>query len=264
MLVKIKGLVVRDTVVNDTIRYISLLTEEHGKISVFIKNTAKYRRLWGLPTKVFSYSEFVLYESQGKYRFNEASLIESFFGLGQSFDALALASYIVSCAEYVTEEEQPDAGIFSLTLNTLWAITHLKDRDHRLIKGAFEMRLAGLCGFAPNVFYCAGCGSPPDGKTIFFDIMGGCVRCAACERKHEEGTYFENNIRIDPMRTAQIILPLSEPTAAAIRYVLTCEPNMVFSFALAESCIPEFRNTCERYLENHLEHHFEALDMLDM
>lgn len=207
MLITLKGLVLRETKVSDSARYITLLTEEHGKISVLVRGAMKPGSAASLPTKVFCFSEFVLYESHGKYRYNDATVIDSFFGLSGDYTAFILASYVVGAADFVTEEEQPDAGIYRLTLNTLWALTHLEKRDARIIKGAFEMRLAGYCGFAPNLFYCADCGKPVVEERVFLDVMNGCVRCADCAKLHNTAVYDDNDIKVDDMRTAMILLP---------------------------------------------------------
>lgn len=62
MLITLKGLVLRETKVSDSARYITLLTEEHGKISVLVRGAMKPGSAASLPTKVFCFSEFVLYE----------------------------------------------------------------------------------------------------------------------------------------------------------------------------------------------------------
>lgn len=263
MLITLKGLVLRETKVSDSARYITLLTEEHGKISVLVRGAMKPGSAASLPTKMFCFSEFVLYESHGKYRYNDATVIDSFFGLSGDYTAFILASYVVGAADFVTEEEQPDAGIYRLTLNTLWALTHLEKRDARIIKGAFEMRLAGYCGFAPNLFYCADCGKPVVEERVFLDVMNGCVRCADCAKLHNTAVYDDNDIKVDDMRTAMILLPLDVPVADALRYILAAGDSKIFSFTLADTWMPEFLSVCEKYLENHVEHRFEQLDMLD-
>ena len=202
MLITLKGLVLRETKVSDSARYITLLTEEHGKISVLVRGAMKPGSAASLPTKVFCFSEFVLYESHGKYRYNDATVIDSFFELSGDYTAFILASYVVGAADFVTEEEQPDAGIYRLTLNTLWALTHLEKRDARIIKGAFEMRLAGYCGFAPNLFYCADCGKPVVEERVFLDVMNGCVRCADCAKLQNTAVNDDNTIKDDDRRPA--------------------------------------------------------------
>ena len=53
MLITLKGLVLRETKVSDSARYITLLTEEHGKISVLVRGAMKPGSAASLPTKVF-------------------------------------------------------------------------------------------------------------------------------------------------------------------------------------------------------------------
>ena len=63
--------------------------------------------------------------------------------------------------------------------------------------------------------------------------------------------------------SAMILLPLDVPVADALRYILAAGDSKIFSFTLADTWMPEFLSVCEKYLENHVEHRFEQLDMLD-
>ncbi len=270
MLYSYKGLVVRENAIAGNARYINILTAEKGKISVLVRGSSGSRGRFGAPTQLFCYSEFILYEKGGKYTLNDVSLIENYFALSSDYDTLTLGSYILSAAEYVMPEEQPDPGILRLTLNTLWALTHKKSLDRRLIKGAFELRLAWLCGFAPDLTVCADCGAEPtESDGIYLNVMDGCLVCRDCMEKRQLGTHLENEhspreIRVDDLRTAQIIIPLAKPVLLAMQYALWVDAAKLFSFTLTEEYIPPFSKACEKYLESHLEHHFPVLDMLDL
>lgn len=263
MLYTLKGLVLRETVAYDNAKYINVLTAERGKISVLVRGSTKMRGRFTAPTQIFCYSEFILYEHNGKYTLNDASLIENYFYLCQDFTTITLGTYILNAAEYVTSEEQSDDGILRLALNTLWALAHKERRDIRLIKGAFEMRLSRLSGFAPDLSCCAGCQAPVGGERMLLNVMDGCLFCHDCADKRRVGTYVENDIQVDEMRTAQIVIPLDPSVIMAMNYAMYADMSRLFSFTLGEGLVPEFVSACEKYLENHIEHHFQVLDMLE-
>ena len=93
--------------------------------------------------------------------------------------------------------------------------------------------------------------------------VNGDELCADCAKLHNTAVYDDNDIKVDDMRTAMILLPLDVPVADALRYILAAGDSKIFSFTLADTWMPEFLSVCEKYLENHVEHRFEQLDMLD-
>ncbi|MBQ8551270.1 MAG: DNA repair protein RecO [Clostridia bacterium] len=262
MLYTVKGLVLRETVVNSNARYINVLTAERGRVSVLVRGAVRLRGRFTGSTQIFCYSEFVLYEREGKYTLNDASLIENYFHLCEDFDRMTVGTYVLNTAEYVTSEEQPEPEILRLALNTLWALTHYKDKELRLIKGVYEMRLAMLCGFAPNIVNCQVCGHGVEDSSMFLNVMAGSMTCKGCSDKIHKATYIENERTVDKMNTAQIVIPLAPASVLAMQHAIYADMPRLFSFALASELLPEFSSACERYLENHVDHHFAVLDML--
>lgn len=262
MLHTVKGLVLRETPISDNAKYINVLTAERGRISVLVRGAVRLRSRHTATTQLFSYSEFVLYEHNDKYTLNDSTLIENYFHLCEDFDKMTVGTYVLNAVEYVSSEEQPESEMLRLALNTLWALTHYKDKDLRLIKGVFEMRLALIAGFAPNVVNCEGCGHGVENERMYLNVMEGSMRCKCCYEMLHKEIHTENERVVDDMRTAQIILPLEPASVLAMQHALYADMAKLFSFVLADELIPEFSSACEKYLENHADHHFAVLDML--
>ncbi|MBE6611304.1 MAG: DNA repair protein RecO [Ruminococcaceae bacterium] len=262
MLVTLKGLVLRDTVAAENAKYITLLTAERGRISVLVRGSTKLRSRFTSATQIFCYSEFTLYEHNGKYTLNEVSLIENYFYICEDFDKMTLGTYVLNTVEYIAAEEQPEPELLRLALNTLWALTHKKDYEIRLIKGAYEMRLAAIEGFAPNLVCCQCCGHAVGEDDLFLNVMEGYILCRPCQNGHQKEIFIENERPVDRMNTAQIILPLAPASVLAMQHAIYAEMGRLFSFSLAPELVPEFAGACEKYLENHVDHHFAVLDMM--
>lgn len=263
MIQTLKGLVLRENLAYDNAKYINILTAERGRLSVRVRGSTKARSYLTAPTQLFSYSEFVIYEGNGRFALNDANLIENYFFLCRDYTILTLGTYVLNAVEYITNEDQPDSGILRLALNTLWALSHKPDIDPRLIKGTFELRLAALAGFAPNLVGCSGCNKPVGGERMYLNVMEGCLLCQGCMEKKQRNIYVENDIKVDELRRAQIILPLAPATILAMQYAIYAEMSRLYSFTLADELLPEFTNAAEVYLENHIEHRFPVLDMLE-
>lgn len=262
MLHTVKGLVLRETVVTANARYINVLTAEFGRISVLVRGAVRLTGRFTASTQLFCYSEFVVYEREGKYTLNDASLIENYFSLCEDFDRMTVATYVLNTAEHVATEESPEPELMRLALNTLWALTKFRDRDLRLIKGVYEMRLSTILGFAPNVVNCTECGHGVEDETLYLNVMEGSITCRSCNSKTFKEVYMENDRQVNDMRTAQIIIPLAPASVLAMQHAIYVQMPKLFSFTLAEELLPEFSSACERYLENHVDHHFTVLDML--
>ena len=262
MLITLKGLVLRETIASENAKYITLLTAERGRISVLVRGSTRLRSRYTSATQIFCYSEFTLYEKGGKYTLNEVSPVENYFFICEDFNIMTLGTYVLNTVEYVSSEEQPEAEMLRLALNTLWAFTHKKDYDPRLIKGAYEMRLAAIAGFAPNLVCCQACGHAVGEDDLLLNVMEGILLCRPCSERHQKEIYIENERQVDRMNTAQIILPLSPASVLAMQHAIYAGMGRLFSFTLVPERIPEFSSACEKYLENHVDHHFAVLDML--
>ncbi len=262
MLVTLKGLVLRETVATENAKYITLLTAERGKISALVRGSTKLRNKNTAATQIFCYAEFTLYEHNGKYTLNEASLIENYFYICEDYDKITLGTYVLNTVEYIASEEQPESEMLRLALNTLWALTHLKNHDMWLIKGAYEMRLAAIAGFAPNLVCCQSCGHAVGEDSLFLNVMEGIILCHSCSQRRQKQLYIENERPVDRMNTTQILLPLAPATVLAMQHAIYADLQRLFSFSLASELTTEFSAACEKYLENHVDHHFSVLDML--
>ena len=202
-------------------------------------------------TMQFCYSSFVLFKKDDKYTVRDAELIESFFGIRDSIEGLALAAYIADVLSDVTTAEG-DRDLLRLSLNSLYAISTGK-YSLPAVKAAFEMRAASILGFMPDVLGCTECGERRG--EFFFDIMGGYVECPAC-RKRRAATEVP-----DPEdRERHIVRILSEPAHAALSYAIHSPLERLFSFKLTDEDQRLFSLAAEDYITNQLERSFKTLD----
>ena len=149
MLITVKGLVIRETPVGDFDKMLSVLTAEHGKISVFARGAKKMKSPFFVSTQMFCYSEFVLRKTTDIFYISEGTLIEGFFDLRNTLEGSALASYIADVARDISTENTDESKLLRLTLNSLFAIAKGK-KPLPLIKAVFELRAVCYAGFLPR------------------------------------------------------------------------------------------------------------------
>ena len=251
MLIEVRGLVIRTVDIKETDRLITIFTEQMGAVTALARGARSLKSRKMSATMQFCYSDFVLFQRADKYEVKEVSLIESFFDIRRSIDALALANYIAEILSDVTISEQENE-LLRLSLNSLYAISTGK-YDTKKVKAVFEIRAAAILGFMPDVLACNSCGERMG--DFYMDIMGGTIRCSKCHTHAERS----GAISIDA-HESRVISVLSEGAKMALGYSIHAPLEKIFSFNIPEDDMRLFAKTTELYLLNQLGHGFKTLD----
>ncbi len=240
MYLKIRGLVIRATQYNDTDLLLTLLTAQYGKITAKARGARRKNSKLIAPSQLLAYCEYTLFEYRGIYTVNEADPIELFTPLHRDLDKLSLATYFVQAAETVSQEDMSTPGLLPLVLNSLYALGK-EDASHQQIKAVFELRIACLAGYEPDLRGCSVCGKENPDR---FDVSQGALICSTCRDVAQTG----------------IRLPLSLGMLDTMRYICSCDPKRLFSFRLSDENLQALSYLTESYLSTQLERGFSALD----
>ena len=238
MFLKTDGLVVRQVNYKDNDQILTVLTKEHGLMTLKARGVrSRSSRLKGA-CQLLAYSEFTVFENRGFHTIDEANAIQMFPELRTDIELLSLASYFAQVAEVLSQEDMPNPELLSLTLNALYALCR-RLCTPELVKAAFELGAACLGGYTPELSGCAVCGDPEPDR---FDVRGGILCCASCSAG--EG----------------LRLPVSPGSLAAMRYLVSCDAKRLFSFRLEGRAVKELCDLAETYLQTQLERGFYTLD----
>ena len=120
-----KALVLRVTDYNDRDALLTVLTHEHGKLTVKARGLRRKNSPLVAPCQLLAYAEFTLFEYRGQYTVNEAHSIELFQGLRRDLGKLSLGTYFAQAAEVLSQEDMPNSELLSLVLNCLYALDKL-------------------------------------------------------------------------------------------------------------------------------------------
>ena len=249
------ALVIRQTDYGENDRLVTLLSAEHGRMTVNIKGGKSLKSKNAACAQLLCYSEFTVKEKNGYYTLSESALIEQFFGLRRSLERFALAQYVADVVSEVAVANEEAGELLSLTLNTLYLLSET-EKDADFIKAVFELRLLAVSGFCPDLGACRFCGAKESDR-MYLDVMNGSLRCGECFGTDADAATREEGI------TATVILPLTPTVLGAMRYVTSCPPKRVFSFALPEEEGELFCRTCEKYLLHQLERSFRTLSFYE-
>ncbi len=240
MEIKTKGVVLGRTFVGEKDAIIKILTENSGVISASAKGVKSMKSKLSAGCSMFSYSDFLITESNGRYIVTSAVLCEGFYGLSANIERLSYAAYIAEVACALSPDFDDAKAIIPLLLNTLYLFSN-SQKNLRLIKCVFELRLLCLLGYAPELDGCVECGDTEE--LCFFSTIEGGIVCRSC------GSIPDTQI-------------ITKDTLSAMRYVETADDKKAFSFSLAKANISEFEACTEKMLENLIGYRLSSLNYL--
>ena len=234
-----KGLVLRVTDYNDRDSLLTLLTPNHGKITVKARGLRRKNSPLIAPCQLLAYGEYTLFEYRGSYTINEANALELFQPLRRDLGKLSLGTYFAQAAEVLSQEDLPNPELISLVLNCLYGLT--KGLPEMKVKAVFELRSACLAGYLPDLSGCHVCGRQDAAR---FDISAGRLECPECRSRDSGG----------------IRMPVSAGALGAMRYITLCDPKRLFAFDLGEESLSQLSSVTESFLTTQLERGFSTLD----
>lgn len=240
MYLKTQGLVLRVTAYNDTDSLLTLLTPNHGKLTVKARGLRRKNSPLTAPCQLLSYGDFTLFEYRSMYTINEANSVELFTALRKDLQKLSLGTYFAQAAETLCQEDLPNPELLSLVLNCLYALSKL-DVSESLVKAVFELRGACLAGYAPDLYGCHRCGNPYPDR---FDLSAGHLECHSCRDHASSG----------------IRMPITMSMLEAMHYICTCDAKKLFSFGAGNDTLDRLSTVTESYFTTQLERGFSTLD----
>lgn len=257
MLIELKGLVIRTADFTESDKILTLLTAEQGKITVSAKGVRSIKSRIRAATELYAYGSYVLYQKGDYFWLRESELIENFFSLRTDLDKMALAAYICEVVDDVSVENMAEGDLLKLTLNSLYILSK-GTKPLPQVKGAFEMRLAALLGFTPNLSGCAVCGCGC-ADVFYLEMMDGRILCPRCREKANVPT-DPRALPVDAFSKATSVCVVTPGALAALRYTLHCPPERLFAFALEPDELAVFADAAEDFLLNQLERSFKTLE----
>lgn len=245
---KAKGIVIKERAKGETSKLLTVLTEFDGVITVNAKGARSILASNLKSVQLFAFSNMLLYVKNGFYTLVDASLIEDFYSVRENIDSFALASYFCEVAGSVAIRDSDNSTVLQLLLNTLYALSK-NLVSFKQIKAVFEIRLACILGFEPEMDYCEVCEKPlSKTKNKVLDPSNGVFLCAECSGKANEYT--------------SKMYPVSQSVYDAFKYIIDANNNKIFSFSVDEKAFDQLGELSEIYLHLRLERKYKTLYFL--
>lgn len=236
-----RGIVLRETETKDADKILTLLTAEHGKLSVIARGVKRKGCKFAAAAQSLAWSEWTLYHKGDWYYANEGATLDLWNGLRTDLDAMALGFYLAELTEAVTTEGEPAPEPLRHLLNGLYALSVMR-KQPALVKPAFEIKLLCLAGYEPLADSCAYCGLP-DPERPMLDVVQGVLRCGKCG-----------------VRESALSMPLCPDSLAALRHIVYGDPKRLYSFKLGSDALRRLSGAAEAFVAAQLERGFKTLD----
>ncbi len=224
---------------------VTILTADLGVIRAFVKRARRIKGTSAAATQLLGYSELSLFHNRDTYTVDEADAIDIFFELRSDIERLSLAQYFCEVCCLFGTEGNGASDELRLVLNCLHMLARNGQLSPVMIKAIFELRMAAISGFMPELGGCSRCGGDGekrqcgDGEKMFFGLSEGTLFCGGC--------------------AAQNHIPVQKGVLAAMRHICSCPLERIFSFSLPDEGLLQLSQITEAYLLAQTDREFTAL-----
>ena len=189
-LVKVEGIVVKETPYKDSSKILQILTKEYGLISVIAKGCRSIKSKFRTSTTKLSLATFhINYKEGGLSTLRDVDNNIFLLNIFKSIEYITYASYLVELATQITKENNTQE-VFTLLKTGLIKIND--GLDPSLITSIIELKYLSLLGVSPNINACSICGNKTSIETISVDNGG--LLCTSC--KSDEKLYKKRTVEL--------------------------------------------------------------------
>jgi len=174
------ALVLRVSDFGESDRVVTLLTEQHGKVSALARGAKSSRRRFGAALGLFGCGEAVLREKRDLWILEDLHSTRGFVRLGQELGRFSHACYACELSQHLCPPHAPEPTIYRLLLELLDYLDRLPLSDRPAVEPlrSFELRLLDAVGLGISLNQCATCGTDvPRALYVPFDVVRGGVHC---------------------------------------------------------------------------------------
>ena len=240
-----EGLIIKEQNIGEQDKLVYALTKSNGVIKAFVRGAKNIKNQKCASTSLLSYSRLTVYKGRESYIIGEARTIRIFSKLRSDVKKMCLAQYFCELILTICPREQKSDAFLSLALNSLYLLNENK-RSENLVKPCFEMRLASMAGYMPDLRMCSECGEYLC-EVMYFLPQSGTVECGNCYKKGGEYAVM-----------------LNSSAMTALRHTIYAEDKKLFSFALPDRELEMVNQASESYLKYRFEKDFKTLNFYKM
>jgi DNA repair protein RecO (recombination protein O) len=178
-----EGVVLRRQDFGEADRIISLYSPQHGKIRAIAKGVRRPRSRLGGHVELFTHVTVLVAQGRNLDLITQAEAVRPYRAIRDDLWKTTFACYCAELVDRLTEERLENRAIFDLLLHQLEYLDGAPRPDELSVR-AFELRLLGRLGYAPELYRCVECGEPLRPVENRISASAGGTVCATCGATH--------------------------------------------------------------------------------
>ena len=238
-LLELNGIVIKVNPCRENDILLDILSDERGRIFVFVKNAAKKVKNLTFASP-FAYSRFELNRSSSGLLVYAGSTLHDYFPeLRTDVVKMTVGQYFCEIATSVPEKIDDPQVFLSLLLNSLYVLSgRAGPIETKHIKLVYEIAFLHLFGFMPDSSICASCDATP----CFWHFDEGflCEKCASRYPEHE-------------------LYRVNDTILSCVSHILSTSGGKRYAFKMSEDSFRALQWLSEEYIQYKLERKFKTL-----
>lgn len=152
MIVRTDAVILRTLDYAETSQIVTLYTRQHGRVTVIAKGSRRPKSRFGSALQPMAYVQAVYYYKPGRglQTLKESAHVHVLNGIGRSMAKITAGLRMVELAQALTEDEEPNALLFNVLVQSLLALDGAAEREENVLP-YFQLRLAAVLGFSPDI-----------------------------------------------------------------------------------------------------------------
>lgn|SRR5574344_123437 len=211
MIEMLEGIVLNDKDYGETSKILTIITKEHGLVSVISKGCKNMKSPLRSVSDKLVYGNFNMYYKEDKLStLVSVDVIDSLKNIRLDYDKISYASYLLELAEQVMKQHV-DNNIYDILISALLKIND--GYDAIVISDIVSLKYLDYLGVMPILDSCVRCGSTTNIATLSSDAGGYlCNKCRTNEPLVNEKTiklirmfYYVDINKITKLEVSEVV-----------------------------------------------------------
>ncbi len=173
-LYRLQAIIMRRRDLGEADRLLTVFTRDRGKVNLLAKGVRRAASRKAGHLEPFTYTDLLVAKGASLDLVTQAETITSHRHVREDLWLSSLAYYVVELADAFTQDEDPNALLFELMLETLDRLD--ANRAVNLAVRYYELHALDLAGYQPQLFHCVQCNQPLQQEVNFLSFeRGGCL-----------------------------------------------------------------------------------------
>ncbi|MEE3233930.1 MAG: DNA repair protein RecO [Candidatus Latescibacterota bacterium] len=192
-ILKTRGIVIRNWRMGDTSRFVTVYTEDLGKLKITARGARKIKSKFGSALELMSEIDAVCYVGKNGniQTLSECTLLEEPPMVTTDLERFSLANAALELVDKVTVEGEPNGRLYACLRGVLKGLQEVDVGQLEVLFWYFELRVLDALGYRPELRSCTACGMLLQAGSCGFSVAVGGGICRSCGERERQDISFE-------------------------------------------------------------------------